>query len=514
MVSFFGTGKKSKGANQATAGGNDDFRTKQQGPRNPEELDALWTQTRLPQKYRANIPDDELEAMASQAEQEGRPLRSVVEDNVRQQKAEQEVKEFDEMDEHHHTFFTATHRKGFNWNPLPIVMGLIWMTIAPWLLFLGIGVLLIYLYYSLPWITLLIVLIVGALSCLMLLTGAMSNNLNRLFLGILFLIATVAGFFAGIENYNERLFHYWTANEGRQYTNVRSDSLAAAHADAGVLVFTDEAVVDTTKTIGYKSGSVYCVAPISRKDQTHASTIQYWAAGVDCCNGRGFFSCDNALDKAAKSGLVIREQPTSALFKSELDYYLHAVEMSSEIYGLTTAKEPFFVRWTTDVTAKAESYLIDGWMHWGYYGIAHLVCNFVLACLFKGVISQQNSKANNKKDSDNFATGKDETQPLTKGPGAYRKDQQRWQSLDVPQQDYDESRLEKGDDKWLRSLENDTRGIDTTTMPVSGQQRADNYERLDVPTPTFSSGLDKSNDSVGTRYEPHGYGNQGYGQRV
>lgn len=358
-----------------------------------------------------------------------------------------------------------------------------------------------------PWITLFIVIIIGALSALLLLSGAMSDDLSRTFMGVLFLIATITSCFAGMENYNHRLFHYWSASEGRQYTNVRSDSLAAAHADAGVLVFTDEAVVDTTKTIGYKSGKVYCVAPIARREQTHASTIQYWAAGVDCCNGRGFFSCDDAADKAAKSGLVIREQPASLLFKSELEYYMHAIEMSTEVYGLTAAKEVFFVRWTTDVQAKAESYLIDGWMHWGYYGIAFVVCNFVLAALFQGILFQAKNKATEKKD--NFATGKGETEPLTtQGPGAYRNAQSRWSSLDGP--DPDKPPVDK-----MYNLENDMRGIDTTTMPKQQNPDNPNYavdayrpdrptSGIDRPTPTFASGLDQSNDSVVTRYGPNG----------
>jgi hypothetical protein len=462
-----------------------------QSGRNPEELDALWTQTRLPEKYRASISDEELEAMAYQAEQDGVPLRSVVTDQFRRAKEQQEYRQFEEMPAYRHNFFTATHRTGFGFSPWKHLWQIFLMTFFPWLLFLGIGVMFIYLYYPMPWITLLIIFLIGALSFLVLLSGAMSNDFGRAVYGILFLIATVTACLAGFENYSHRLFHYWSANEGRQYTNVRSDSLAAAHADAGVLVFTDEAVVDTTKTIGYKSGETYCVAPISRKDQSHASVIQYWAAGVDCCNGRGFFSCDDATDKAAKSGLVIREQASSIFFKSELDYYMHAVEMSTEVYGLTAAKELFFVRWTTDVDAKAETYLISGWMHWGYYGVAFLVCDFILALLFYAVICQQKNKEAEKKD--NFAVGKDEKVPLTQGPGFHRTAVGRWASMDAP---VDQIHVDR-----RHIAENDLRGIDTSTLP-----RTANYQ-YQQPTPTFSNGLprlDETHDSIATIHEPYG----------
>jgi len=416
------------GKKKETKANLDDTVIVKKGPRNQEELDALWTQTRLPKKYRTNIEDWELDAMATRAEQEGRPLRSVIADRQQQQRDEREAKEFAEMPEHRHTFHTATHRQGFTFNIFKYVGGLFFMTFVPWFLFLGIGVMFILMYYYLPWITLLVVLIVGALSALLLLSGATNGNLYNTFLGVLFLIATCTGTIAGLVNYHERLFHYWSASEGRQYTNVRADSLAAAHADAGVMVFTDDAVVDTTKTIGYKSGSVYCVAPITRREQTHASQVQYWAAGTDCCNGRGFFNCDNSLDKAAKSGSVIRQQPASMLFKSEVDFYMHAMDMASEIYGLTASKEPFFLRWTVDVGTKVESYFMDGWFHWGYYGIAHLVINFVFACLLQGVIMQQKHTKNETDGSK--GTGEKEPLLVTKGPGAFKSRKERWSSLD------------------------------------------------------------------------------------
>lgn len=449
--------------------------------------------------------------MATQAEKEGRPVRSVIEDRVKQQREEKEAKDFEEMPEHRHTFHTATHRTGFTFQPWKYLGGFLFMCLAPFILFCGIGVLFIMIYYQLPWITLFIVLCIGALSALLLLSGAMDGSLDRVFLGFLFLLATTTGTIAGMANYHEQLFHYWSASEGRHYTNVRSDSLAAAHGDAGVMVFTDDAVVDTTKTIGYKSGNVYCVAPITRRDQTTASTIQYWAAGTDCCNGRGFFSCDDALDKAAKSGLVIREQPASALFKSEVDYYFHAMEMAAEIYGLTAAKEPFFIRWTTDVGAKAESYFITGWTHWGYYGIAHLLCNFILAALLQGVLMQSKNKKSQEKDVE---TDK-EREPLlrSKGPAEHRKERQRL----AEESSFGPEDVETANENFVDNRPTPTfaHGLETLEQPYPddsiatryGGEAADQtyYQGMGDPRQTRSQGYNDARQPVNSYGDTGGY---------
>merc|ERR1719159_1832451 len=50
--------------------------------------------------------------------------------------------------------------------------------------------------------------------------------------------------------------------EAREYHNVLPSEPAAAHADAGKITFAEAARIDTTKAVGYKAASTYCVAPI------------------------------------------------------------------------------------------------------------------------------------------------------------------------------------------------------------------------------------------------------------
>ena len=52
-----------------------------------------------------------------------------------------------------------------------------------------------------------------------------------------------------------------------------------------------------------KDGSTYCVALIV---DAATSSVQFWAAGVNCCS-RGNFECDDAWDEKAHAGLVLRQ---------------------------------------------------------------------------------------------------------------------------------------------------------------------------------------------------------------
>lgn len=471
----------------------------QQGPRtrSPAELQALWDQTKLPPKYRDTISDEELDQMANQAQEQGVKLRSVIADRVRQDRNLEDNEDFDDS-KFRHKFSHHTHREGFKFaNPWNYLKELFVMAIIPTIVFMGIGVMFIMMYYLLPWITLFVIFTITALSCLVLLSGVQSEALSRTFLGTLLVIACFTGTLAGMAVYYDIVFFYWSATEGQQYTNVRSDSLAAAHADAGVMVFTDEAVVDTTKTTGFKAGETYCVAPIARKEQTHAAQVQYWAAGMDCCNRRGFFSCDDATDKAAKSGLVIREPASglipSLLFKSEVEYYKHAVEMATEIYGVTVAKEPHFVRWITDVEAKANSYFYNGWLWWGYYGLAFFLLNLVLSCLLQGVLMGAKNKEKDA-EGEKAALLEHGEMTVTKGPGHYRIQGARAnKGLEAEMDD----ELMAGSNEPFEAPDH----MYPHTEARLTQTQTGNYDP-NQPTPTFANGL-PYDDPAATLYEPN-----------
>jgi len=165
-----------------------------------------------------------------------------------------------------------------------------------------------------------------------------------MFLGMMCIIATINSTLAGLYNYHTHMFHYWSYDESRAYTNVLPSEPSAAHQDAGKIVFANSARVDTSRALGYKSTATYCVAPILDDSQT--GHVEYWAAGIDCCPSRGDFMCDDAWNPDAKSAVVLLD--SDGLVASNREYFLKAVKMAKSSFQLTGPTEPLLLRWVMD----------------------------------------------------------------------------------------------------------------------------------------------------------------------
>lgn len=204
-----------------------------------------------------------------------------------------------------------------------------------------------------------------------------------LFLGVLCFVACSSGTIAGLWNYYTHLLQYWSYEENRSYTNVLASEPAAAHADAGKIVFSNSARIDTTRAVGYKVGTTYCVAPIL--DDQQLDRVEYWAVGVDCCGARGDFACDDSWDPHAKSGVSVVEGPP--FLPSRHDYYLKAIATAAAAYGLTSSDSPLLIRWVADPQGAQD----DAWRA----GIGFLIaasCSYLLLSIIAGAIFQMWSR--------------------------------------------------------------------------------------------------------------------------
>lgn len=196
--------------------------------------------------------------------------------------------------------------------------------------------------------------------------------------------AILIGAVVGTSLHLTKLIDYWPYYQKRHYTNVAPDEPAASHADASVLVFMKGARPDTSRSMGYsRYNSIYCVAPIALEagyadEQAASSDIQYWAVGKDCCGGRKGFTCDDAKNSAARSGLVLNEKTDEdALMKgvmssNEMDYYRKAVLMTQSKFDLTSPKEHLYVRFVEDIEKARMGYWADAWWSWAKYQIIGL----------------------------------------------------------------------------------------------------------------------------------------------
>lgn len=202
-------------------------------------------------------------------------------------------------------------------------------------------------------------------------------------LGVLSGMATILAMICGSYTYEHHMALYWTYEENQKYTNVLPTEPAAAHADAGKIIFSDTARVDSTRSVGFKAGTVYCVAPIL--DDTQQSKVEYWAAGTDCCQQRADFSCDDAWDPKAKSGVVLIEP--GGIFPSNQYFFHKAVTEAEAAFDLASAQNPLFLRWVTNPDAVQDDY----WRT----GIGFLVastCIYLLFSIIVGAVMQMTSR--------------------------------------------------------------------------------------------------------------------------
>lgn len=171
------------------------------------------------------------------------------------------------------------------------------------------------------------------------------------------LICVMCGSLSGASAYDAYFFPYYAFWQRAEYTNVMPSGLAKARGDAGSIVFSEDARVETTTTVGFKVGTTYCVAPVL-DDRTTA--VQYWAVGKDCCKARSDFTCSDALSAKAKSGLVVR-QSGMTLFGNDIEIYMDAVKQSGEVYGYVSAENPLLVRWVEDIETTNTIDFTNGW---------------------------------------------------------------------------------------------------------------------------------------------------------
>jgi hypothetical protein len=216
------------------------------------------------------------------------------------------------------------------------------LILMPWITFCTITLLYAFVYHHFREVVWLASLGFVALAAIFISLSARMDGKWYTFLGILTLIAVVAGNIVGVYIYSQFFLQYWAYDMNRTYTNVLPSEPAAAHADAGIIKFAASARIDTTKAVGYKSGKVYCVAPVM--DETQTSRVEYWAAGYDCCKQRADFTCDEAANPTARQGVVIFDA-NSWFFTSRREYYELAVKQAEAAYDIVSAPNPIFVRW-------------------------------------------------------------------------------------------------------------------------------------------------------------------------
>jgi len=160
------------------------------------------------------------------------------------------------------------------------------------------------------------------------------------------LSAIVLGVVVGALNFDHFMYPFYSYSFHQAYGNVLPSEGAAAHADAGKIIWAASARVDHTRAVGYKSYHTWCVAPVL--DDSDMSKIGFWAAGIDCCGARGSFWCDEAGYETAYGAVPLKESQILGLDHSGFKKAIKLAEASFNIYA---EKEPLLVKWVTNPVA-------------------------------------------------------------------------------------------------------------------------------------------------------------------
>merc|ERR1719450_1718858 len=145
--------------------------------------------------------------------------------------------------------------------------------------------------------------------------------------------------------------------------------------DAGIVDFAEGTRIDVSKSMGFKSNVVYCVAPITLGNQS-LPTYDFWAVGTGCCSGsQRDFHCHGYNDPRSHGALRLMADGNRA-------FYRMAVQQAEAAYKIK-AIHPLFFDWVADGRSTVESWQSRGVSNC----IISIVAYFVFQCFLVALAS-------------------------------------------------------------------------------------------------------------------------------
>lgn len=204
-----------------------------------------------------------------------------------------------------------------------------------------------------------------------------SNN-SEVVLGFLCLIAVVISLAVGTYAVLRSLTELHRLNQGASYSNVLPSDAGATKIDATTLTFTNETLVDLSRTFGFTDArssvkQTYCVAPVS-DGILHNGRVQFWAAGLDCCEMRTNFQCFEPEALNGHGATVI------AVSDDAKEGFRMAVRGAEGAYGLTSGDHYLLVQWRQEPDAYKENLWKRTMTLFVVFGGSYLVMSMMIGC--------------------------------------------------------------------------------------------------------------------------------------
>lgn len=183
---------------------------------------------------------------------------------------------------------------------------------------------------------------------------------------IALLIGTAVGWFVNISWLSE----YHRLSQGASYFNVLPFEAAAGKLDASTIVFTADSAVLSSKTYGlvYADAPIarnYCVAPVMTTSDVQ-TRVEYWVAGINCCQPRSGFACGEAANLNAHGAVVLPPE------SQEDPGYAEAIRGASNAYGLQASNKFLLLSWNQDPVGFCHKLWRQSWMVVAIFSAAYL----------------------------------------------------------------------------------------------------------------------------------------------
>lgn len=172
------------------------------------------------------------------------------------------------------------------------------------------------------------------------------------YLAVMLLISVSFGWLLGDLNFWFNMQPAYNIEHLATYNNVNPSTTATQsgqqvptggkrYQDAGKVYFEHNAVLDLNRSMSFKMGDLYCVAPIIDPDCKKNCGFDFWAVGMNCCaEDVADFRCGEYNNPAAKAGLRLMHDEQRPNFRLAV--------LEAEGVHKVVSTHPVFFYWLHD----------------------------------------------------------------------------------------------------------------------------------------------------------------------
>mmetsp|Transcript_39001 Transcript_39001/g.102174 ORF Transcript_39001/g.102174 Transcript_39001/m.102174 type:complete len:293 (-) Transcript_39001:182-1060(-) len=196
------------------------------------------------------------------------------------------------------------------------------------------------------------------------------------FSAIALLVSVLAGLVLGLGNHSTNMKPFYDIDTLNEYEGVDpSRAKGQALMDAGRITFAQGSYLATNMSMGFKNLDVYCVAPVMKnRDQ---KVVDFWAVGMNCCQGVGAFRCGDYANGKARSGLRLLKEDQRPFFRL-------AAQQAEAAFGIV-APHPLFFYWMQAPENEMSGFRNNGWNNFWMWTWAMLVIEVIAVSAFSAL---------------------------------------------------------------------------------------------------------------------------------